>query len=350
MKKLIAMLLTMTLTLGLAACAEQEVPKPSKPAVTQTEKATQPEATQPEQPTQSERPTQPEQPAQPETKPEQPVHTHSYSAKVTKAASCTQAGTKTFTCSCGSAYTEAVAAKGHSYKVTDSKPLTCTQDGYTTYTCACGDTYTKTQTAQGHQMSGWQEYSKGTNHTPGEKRNSCANCDHYQSEKQYARILNYYAQVGPMFGDFTSAEEFREHLDRVIDAAFYSGDVKLNTTQDPENGGLYYHTIKISDMDAFTEELLGTTFDYTGVDRLPVMLESSCSYDPDQDALVIRAYAVGGDGYSEYQGMEYTTEDEIHFTVTAQLCHYYPGGQYMSSCTVAVELVDGNYIVTGVGE
>ena len=50
MKKLIAMLLTMTLTLGLAACAEQEVPKPSKPAVTQTEKATQPEATQPEQP------------------------------------------------------------------------------------------------------------------------------------------------------------------------------------------------------------------------------------------------------------------------------------------------------------
>ena len=41
---------------------------------------------------------------------------HSYTAKVTTAATCTTAGVKTFTCSlCGHSYTEAIAALGHNY-------------------------------------------------------------------------------------------------------------------------------------------------------------------------------------------------------------------------------------------
>ena len=41
---------------------------------------------------------------------------HSYTAKVTTEATCTKAGTKTFTCSlCGNSYTETIAALGHSY-------------------------------------------------------------------------------------------------------------------------------------------------------------------------------------------------------------------------------------------
>lgn len=43
-------------------------------------------------------------------------HTHSYSSKVTTAATCGKEGVKTFTCSCGDSYTEKIAATGqHSW-------------------------------------------------------------------------------------------------------------------------------------------------------------------------------------------------------------------------------------------
>ena len=42
-------------------------------------------------------------------------HSHSYTGKVTTEATCTEAGIKTFTCSCGATYTETIPAKGHIY-------------------------------------------------------------------------------------------------------------------------------------------------------------------------------------------------------------------------------------------
>ena len=44
-----------------------------------------------------------------------PAHTHSYTSAVTKAATCTANGVKTFTCSCGVSYTETIKATGHNY-------------------------------------------------------------------------------------------------------------------------------------------------------------------------------------------------------------------------------------------
>ena len=94
------------------------------------------------------------------------VHTHNYVGEVTTAATCTTAGVKTFTCSCGvGTYTETIpalghtpgaaatcteaqtctvckatitAALGHSYTSTVTAP-TCTEQGYTTHVCARGD-------------------------------------------------------------------------------------------------------------------------------------------------------------------------------------------------------------------
>lgn len=43
------------------------------------------------------------------------THTHSYTSSVTTAATCTTAGVRTYTCSCGHSYTEAIAATGHTY-------------------------------------------------------------------------------------------------------------------------------------------------------------------------------------------------------------------------------------------
>ena len=117
---------------------------------------------------------------------------HSYTSKVTTAATCINAGVKTYTCSCGRSYTEAIAATGHS-PVTDAAvaptctktgltegshcsvcnavikaqttvptishsytskvttAATCTKAGVRTYTCtACGNSYTEAISATGH--------------------------------------------------------------------------------------------------------------------------------------------------------------------------------------------------------
>lgn len=43
------------------------------------------------------------------------THTHSYTSSVTTAATCTTAGVKTHTCSCGHSYTQSIPATGHNY-------------------------------------------------------------------------------------------------------------------------------------------------------------------------------------------------------------------------------------------
>ncbi len=69
------------------------------------------------------------------TDPVDPPHTHQYTEKVTKEATCTEAGEKTFTCSCGDSYTEPIVALGHSWGKwavsEDGKTHThtCTRDG-----------------------------------------------------------------------------------------------------------------------------------------------------------------------------------------------------------------------------
>ena len=65
---------------------------------------------------------------------------HSYTASVTKEATCTEAGEKSFTCSvCGDVQTEAIPAAGHTYEVVETA-ATCTAEGSKVSTCSvCGD-------------------------------------------------------------------------------------------------------------------------------------------------------------------------------------------------------------------
>ncbi|MCM1221494.1 MAG: hypothetical protein NC548_44150 [Lachnospiraceae bacterium] len=92
-----------------------------------------------------------------------PAHIHSYKEEITKEATCTEEGEKTFTCGCGDSYTEVIPTKGHSYidgecehcgeKDPDyhkhnyteeiTKEPTCTEEGEKTCTCECGDSYTE---------------------------------------------------------------------------------------------------------------------------------------------------------------------------------------------------------------
>ncbi len=92
---------------------------------------------------------------QPESEPEQPpapVHTHAYSEAITANSTCTSNGVKTFTCSCGHSYTEAIAATGHHYNSSVTANPTCTTAGVRTYTCGCGHSYTESIAAVGEHI------------------------------------------------------------------------------------------------------------------------------------------------------------------------------------------------------
>jgi hypothetical protein len=51
------------------------------------------------------------------------THTHSYTSSVTKAATCSTAGVRTYTCSCGNSYTESIAATGSHNWVEQTKTV-----------------------------------------------------------------------------------------------------------------------------------------------------------------------------------------------------------------------------------
>ena len=81
-------------------------------------------------------------------------HSHSYTSKVTTAATCTKTGVKTFTCYCGVSYTETIAKTSHSYSSKVTKAATCTATGVKTYTCSkCSSSYTETIAKTAHNSN-----------------------------------------------------------------------------------------------------------------------------------------------------------------------------------------------------
>ncbi len=67
-------------------------------------------------------------------------HTHKYTSEVTKAATCTEKGIKTFTCECGDTYTEVIPAKGHTASgwIVDKQPTNKESGSRHTECTVCG--------------------------------------------------------------------------------------------------------------------------------------------------------------------------------------------------------------------
>ncbi|MBR4513789.1 MAG: GBS Bsp-like repeat-containing protein [Lachnospiraceae bacterium] len=76
---------------------------------------------------------------------EKEAHKHSYTSKVTKEATCTEEGVKTFTCTCGDSYTEAIQAKGHTVVVDKAVAATTEKTGLTegSHCSVCGEVIKK---------------------------------------------------------------------------------------------------------------------------------------------------------------------------------------------------------------
>lgn len=112
---------------------------------------------------------------------DKPVCEHVWDeGKVTKEATCTEDGVKTYACTvagCGETKTETIAATGHSFgewKVT--KAATCTEKGEEARECACGEKETREISVVEHALNA---YGKDSTHHWA----LCDNCD-YVGEKE----------------------------------------------------------------------------------------------------------------------------------------------------------------------
>ncbi len=96
------------------------------------------------------------------------------SGAITKPATCTEAGIKTFACICGQKYTEAIAALGHDYDTVRVEP-TCGKDGSVSEVCTrCGDKTVDTLPATGeHAFVHEAVTTPATCTTAGQKTQTC---------------------------------------------------------------------------------------------------------------------------------------------------------------------------------
>ena len=153
------------------------------------------------------------------TEPATQAHAHSYTATVTKQPTCTAEGVKTFRCSCGDSYTEAISAAGHvfgayvynndateaadgtetaacticgakdtrtaagtkiahvhNYTAVVTKAATCAEEGVTTYTCSCGHSYTEPIAKTAHSFGDYIYNDDATTEADGTKTATCSVC------------------------------------------------------------------------------------------------------------------------------------------------------------------------------
>ena len=119
---------------------------------------------------------------------------HSYSSKVTKSATCTANGIKTFTCSkCGDSYTQTIAALGHDYKDSITKAATCTEKGVKTFKCSrCTSSYKQDIAVLGHDYiskvtdTGYFEIYNGSweCHKPYTFSTTCTRCNYWKTSEK----------------------------------------------------------------------------------------------------------------------------------------------------------------------
>ena len=106
-------------------------------------------------------------------------HRHSYTATVTKQPTCTEAGEKTYTCSCGHQYKDVISKTGHTAGGWEVKEnATCKKEGTEVKKCtSCGKEMESRAIAKtGHTSSDWVVTKEATETAEGTKVKTCTTC------------------------------------------------------------------------------------------------------------------------------------------------------------------------------
>ena len=85
----------------------------------------------------------------------------------------------------------------HAYNMEITKQETCTEDGLRTFSCACGSSYTEVINATGHAWGSWTTESYALVGKPGIERKTCQNCSSSEErERTDNEIYNSFYDSG----------------------------------------------------------------------------------------------------------------------------------------------------------
>lgn len=121
----------------------------------------------------------------------EPPHTHIYTSTVTKEATCWREGEKTYTCTCGESYTEAIAKLDHEYRPWETKKNpTCTAPGLEwSYCLICDNDFEREIPATGHTIIDYTR--RATPDSDGAYVTACDVCNDVFKSISFGRPTKY---------------------------------------------------------------------------------------------------------------------------------------------------------------
>lgn len=105
----------------------------------------------------------------------------------------------------GNGYTKITALHTHSYTAQITTAATCTAKGIKTYTCSCGDSYTEEIPALGHAWPTDYSYTSNNGIANGLAYKNCARCGTRLDSKWLNRIRVRYQNADGTYGSYTNA-------------------------------------------------------------------------------------------------------------------------------------------------
>lgn len=217
-------------------------------------------------------------------------HSHSYTGTVTTEATCTEAGIKTFTCSCGATYTETIPAKGHTWdEGVVTTAATCTEAGVKTYTCTvCNATKPEAIEALGHD---WNETTVvyAANGNKGTKTYTCKHdgCTEIKTEdidwKFYLSATSGNKVDMTVGEDYTAVFTLPNGDDKSVDAASVTLTAKMQNVGSLGVTGPREHTVTINtgiaDVTADLGTWLNNCYSFNGMTVNATIGGKACTYN-----------------------------------------------------------------------
>lgn len=215
-------------------------------------------------------------------------HSHSYTGTVTTEATCTEAGIKTFTCSCGATYTETIPAKGHTWdEGVVTTAATCTEAGVKTYNCTvCNATKTEEIHALGHD---WNEPTVvyAANGNKGTKTYTCTVCSGTKTEdidwKFYLSATSGNKVDMTVGDDYTAVFTLPNGNDKSVNAASVTLTAKMQDVGSLGVTGPREHTVTIntgiSGVTADLGEWLSNCYGFHGMTVNATIGGKLCTYN-----------------------------------------------------------------------
>lgn len=131
-------------------------------------------------------------------------HRHSYTATVTKQPTCTEAGEKTYTCSCGHQYKDVISKTGHTAGGWEVKEnATCKKEGTEVKKCtSCGKEMESRAIAKtGHTSSDWVVTKEATETAEGTKVKTCTTCGTTLETASIAKVAHNHSYAWTYVSD-----------------------------------------------------------------------------------------------------------------------------------------------------